>query len=148
MWLRDLVYAGHMLDMARKAVGKTEGLTREGYDADENLRLALTHLVQVIGEAARRVSADFTNGHPEIPWADIIGMRHKVVHDYLGVDEDIVWQVVTEGSSRSFHRVLRRPRTVTTGSAGRPQVPSPKCLHDGGGVAWTHVDGSERSEAR
>ena len=34
--------------------------------------------------------------HPEIPWADIIGMRHKVVHDYLGVDEDIVWQVVTE----------------------------------------------------
>jgi len=96
MWPRDLVYAGHMLDMARKAVGKTEGLTREGYDADENLRLALTHLVQVIGEAARRVSVDFTNRHPEIPWADIIGMRHKVVHDYLGVDEDIVWQVVTE----------------------------------------------------
>jgi uncharacterized protein with HEPN domain len=42
------------------------------------------------------VSADFTNGHPEIPWAEIIGMRHEVVHDYLGVDEDIVWQVVTE----------------------------------------------------
>jgi uncharacterized protein with HEPN domain len=34
-------------------------------------------------------------GHPEIPWENIIGMRHKVVHDYLGVDEDIVWQVVT-----------------------------------------------------
>ena len=36
------------------------------------------------------------DSHPEIPWADIIGMRHKVVHDYLGVDEEIVWQVVTE----------------------------------------------------
>lgn len=34
--------------------------------------------------------------HPEIRWADIIGMRHKVVHDYLGIDDDIVWQVVTE----------------------------------------------------
>ena len=34
--------------------------------------------------------------HPEIPWTEIIGMRHKVVHDYLGVDEDIVWQVVTD----------------------------------------------------
>ena len=53
---RDLVYVGHMLDMARKAVAKTRGLAREAYDADENLRLALIHLVQVIGEAARQVS--------------------------------------------------------------------------------------------
>jgi uncharacterized protein with HEPN domain len=42
------------------------------------------------------VSRPFVDRHPEIPWADIIGMRHKVVHDYLGVDEDIVWQVVRE----------------------------------------------------
>lgn len=48
----------------------------------------------MIGEAAGRVSRDFTAAHPEIPWADIVGMRHKVVHDYLSVDEDIVWQVV------------------------------------------------------
>ncbi len=93
---RDLVYVGHMLDMARKAVGKVRGRSREAYDADENLRLALIHLVQVIGEAARQVSRDFTTSHPEIPWENIVGMRHKVVHDYLGVDEDIVWQVVTE----------------------------------------------------
>jgi uncharacterized protein with HEPN domain len=93
---RDLVYVGHMLDMARKAVVKVQNLSRETYDADENLRLALTHLVQVIGEAARRVSREFTAAHPEIPWEDIVGMRHKVVHDYLGVDEDIVWEVVTE----------------------------------------------------
>jgi uncharacterized protein with HEPN domain len=42
------------------------------------------------------VSRDFTVTHPEVPWENIIGMRHKVVHDYLGVDEDIVWQVVAE----------------------------------------------------
>ena len=84
-----------MLDMARKAVGKTAGLAHDTYDGDENLRLALTHLVQVIGEAGRRVSSQFSDDHPEIPWRDIVGMRHKVVHDYLGVDEDIVWQVVT-----------------------------------------------------
>jgi uncharacterized protein with HEPN domain len=93
---RDLVYVGHMLDMARKAVGKTQSLSREAYDTDENLRLALIHLIQVIGEAARQVSRGFTDAHPEVPWTNIIGMRHKVVHDYLGVDEDIVWQVVTE----------------------------------------------------
>jgi uncharacterized protein with HEPN domain len=50
----------------------------------------------VIGEAARHVSQEFTDAHPEVPWPNIIGMRHKVVHDYLGVDEDIVWQVVTK----------------------------------------------------
>jgi uncharacterized protein with HEPN domain len=71
-------------------------LSREAYDADENLRFALIHLVQVIGEAARQVSRPFADRHPEIPWTDIVGMRHKVVHDYLGVDEDIVWQVVTK----------------------------------------------------
>jgi uncharacterized protein with HEPN domain len=74
---RDLVYVGHMLDMARKAVSKTRGISRETYDADENLRLALIHLIQTIGEAARQVSSDFCRHHPDIRWADIIGMRHK-----------------------------------------------------------------------
>jgi uncharacterized protein with HEPN domain len=93
---RDLVYVGHMLDMARKAVSKTQTISRETYDADENLRLALIHLIQTIGEAARQVSREFCNNHPEIRWTEIIGIRHKVVHDYLGVDDDIVWQVATE----------------------------------------------------
>ena len=82
--------------MTKKAISKTHHLSRNVYDADENLRFALIHLIQIIGEAGRRVSTAFSARHPEIPWADIIGMRHKVVHDYLGVDEDIVWQVVTE----------------------------------------------------
>ena len=100
---RDLVYVGHMLDMAKKAVAKITGMARETYDADENLRLAMTHLVQVIGEAARTFPA--SSPRPSrIPWADIIGMRHKVVHDYLGVDEDIVWQVV-----RSFDQPAQLP---------------------------------------
>jgi uncharacterized protein with HEPN domain len=65
------------------------------YDNDENLRLALAHLVQVIGEAARRVSPSGQTTHPQIPWREITGMRHKIVHDYLNVDEDVVWEVVT-----------------------------------------------------
>lgn len=64
---RDLVYVGHMLDMARKAVIKTQTICREDYDADENLRLALIHLIQVIGEAGRRVSQEFCDLHPEVP---------------------------------------------------------------------------------
>ena len=91
----DLIYAGHMLDTARKAASKVAGRTREDYDRDENLRMALAHLIQILGEAARHVSPAFQQSHSEIPWKQIIGMRHKVVHDYLHVNYDIVWAVVS-----------------------------------------------------
>jgi len=50
----------------------------------------------VIGEAARHVSQEFRDRHPQIPWEAIVGMRHKIVHDYLDVDEDVVWDSVTQ----------------------------------------------------
>ena len=92
----DSVYVGHMLDAARKAVDWGRRTTRAEYDANEHLRLALTHLVQTIGEAARHVSDPFRTANPAVPWAKVIAMRHKVVHDYLDVDYDIVWTVVSE----------------------------------------------------
>ena len=91
----DLVYVGHMLDVARSITEKVAGKARADFDADENLRLALTHLIQTIGEAARRVSPGFQQSHPQIPWKNIIGMRHRVVHDYIHVDYDLVWDAVT-----------------------------------------------------
>ena len=92
----DLVYIGHMLDMARKAIEKTQRVSRRDFDNDETLRMALAHLIQVIGEAARHVSRPFRDAHPEIPWSAIVGMRHKVVHDYMNVDDDVVWQTATQ----------------------------------------------------
>lgn len=89
------VYIGHMVDTANKAIGFMQGLTREDFDNNELLRLSLTHLLQIIGEAARRVSPDFRTAHPQIDWKAIVGMRSKLVHDYLNVDEDIVWDTVT-----------------------------------------------------
>jgi uncharacterized protein with HEPN domain len=91
----DLLYLGHMLDMARKACERASELDREEYELDEDVHLALTHLVQVIGEAARHVSEEGQLSLPAIPWREIIGMRNRIVHDYLGVDEDVVWEVVT-----------------------------------------------------
>ncbi|MFO1430005.1 MAG: HepT-like ribonuclease domain-containing protein [Candidatus Competibacteraceae bacterium] len=92
----DLVYIGHMHDTALKAWQKIDGKTRSDYDANEDLMLALAHLVQIIGEAARRVSEETQRKHPDIPWTEIIGMRHKIVHDYMNVDEDVLWEVVTQ----------------------------------------------------
>ena len=90
----DQVYVGHMIDTANKAINFVEGLNREDFDNNEQLRLAITHLLQIIGEAARRVSLEFRDAHSEIPWKAIVGMRSKVVHDYLNVDEDVVWDTV------------------------------------------------------
>ena len=69
----DPVYVGHMLDMARKAVSKTQNISPETYDADENLRLALIHLIQTIGEAARQGFAGVLHRPSERP----MGGHHR-----------------------------------------------------------------------
>jgi uncharacterized protein with HEPN domain len=83
-----------MLDAVRLARQFVQGKSGADYDDDQPLRLALVHLLQTIGEAARRVSSEFRTRHPEIPWPAVVGMRHRVVHDYLSVDLDLVWDVV------------------------------------------------------
>ncbi len=91
----DLVYVGHMYETACSILSKISGISRSDFDDDENLRIAVAHLIQNIGESARRTSPDFQQAHSEIPWNKIIAMRHKVVHDYLEINYDIVWQTAT-----------------------------------------------------
>jgi uncharacterized protein with HEPN domain len=86
----DRVYLEHMLDAATRAHGKVAGRSLQDWESDEDLRLAVTHLVQTLGEAARRVSEKGRSAHPAVPWGDVIGMRNIIVHDYLGVDDRIV----------------------------------------------------------
>lgn len=92
----DLLYFGQMLDMAHGAQAALHGVTRERFDADENLQLAQVHRLQIIGEAARRVSAAGRAAHPEIPWAQIVGLRHRIVHDYINIRYNVVWEVLSE----------------------------------------------------
>jgi uncharacterized protein with HEPN domain len=89
----DLVYVRHMLDVARSVMTKVSGIDRAEFDRDENVRLAVVHLIQTIGEAAARTSSEFRAAHREIPWRTIVGMRHRIVHDYLDVNFDLVWEV-------------------------------------------------------
>jgi uncharacterized protein with HEPN domain len=85
-----------MYELASKIEARVAALDRDEYDSVEDVRLALTHLVQTLGEAARRVSPAFAAAHPQLPWPEMVGMRHKIVHDYLTVDFDLVWEVATE----------------------------------------------------
>lgn len=91
---RPEVSLQHMLDHAEEAVAMAEGKSRRDLDADRQLNLALVRLLEIIGEAAGRVNRDEQAAHPEIPWAEIVGLRNRLVHGYDSVDLDIVWQIL------------------------------------------------------
>ena len=93
MWL-DEAYVLDMLLAARKARQFTEGVTETQFYADELRQQAVMRLIQIIGEAARKVSPEYERAHPEIPWRLIVGMRNRLVHEYFRIDPGKVWEVV------------------------------------------------------
>jgi uncharacterized protein with HEPN domain len=85
-----------MLVAARRASKKVANTSHEEFMDDDDLQLAVVYLIQAIGEAARGVSTETQREHPEVPWHEIIGMRNRLVHDYLNVDVGKVWQTATK----------------------------------------------------
>ena len=84
-----------MLDHARRAVDAVVGRNRRDLDSDPVLAAALERFVEVVGEAASKVSGTTVESAPHIAWREIVGMRHRLVHGYASVDHDIVWDVTT-----------------------------------------------------
>jgi len=89
-----LVAVRHMLDHAREAAALAESRSRAELDSDRLLQLALTRLVEIVGEAARRVPAAVRAQAPEVPWALVVGARNRLIHGYDFVDMDILWEIV------------------------------------------------------
>jgi len=83
-----------MLDYSLKARSAVEGRSRSDLDADDVLAAALERFVEIIGEAASRVSAQARTAFPDIPWREIVGMRNRLIHGYSAVDRDVIWAVV------------------------------------------------------
>jgi len=87
-------YLRHILDEVRYLQAQSAGLDAVAFQSDPTLRRAFVRSLEVIGEAAKHVSEPSRARHPDIPWRAMAGMRDRVVHDYLGVDYEIVWDVV------------------------------------------------------
>lgn len=92
----DAIRLLHMLDAAREALEFAEGLTRPDLDGDRKLVLALVKDIEIIGEAAYQVSESARDEISNLPWDDIIGMRHRLVHAYFDINLDILWKTVRE----------------------------------------------------
>lgn len=91
----DDKYLSDMLQFAREALAIASGRTREEFDSARTLQLSLAHLIQIIGEAAYHVSSAIRGAAPDVPWERIVGMRHRLVHDYGNVSYAVIWEVVT-----------------------------------------------------
>ncbi len=91
----DVIVIKDMLDHAREAVELLGDAGREDLGKNRVMQLALTRLVEIVGEAANRISAEAQQKYPDIPWAQIVGMRNRLIHGYDIVDYDILWDTVT-----------------------------------------------------
>ena len=89
-----LIRMRHMLDYSREAVEMAKGKTAEELSKNRQLNLALTHLVELIGEAASQIPRDVQARYWEIPWPKIVSMHNRLIHGYNFVDYDILWDTV------------------------------------------------------
>jgi len=92
----DRLRLQHMLDAAKEAVEFLQGQPRHAFVHNRQLVLALVRCIEVIGEAASQVTKACQDSLPEIPWAQIVAMRHRLIHAYFDVDVDRVWDTVQD----------------------------------------------------
>ena len=90
----DVTRLRHMLDSAREAVDFATGKSRSDLDDDRMLSLAIMKSIEIIGEAASKVSEACKEENGSVPWRDIIGMRNRLSHGYFDINLDIVWETV------------------------------------------------------
>jgi len=95
MW-RDEHLVLDMLIYARRARDYNTDLSWEQFSADEMLQDATQRVLQIVGEAASKVSEEYRQAHPQIPWQQIAAFRHRLVHDYTRVDLARVWEIVQQ----------------------------------------------------
>ena len=89
-FLRDIVH------VSNEAMAFTAGMDFATFKSDRRTNLAATRVLEIIGEAARHVPANVRRQYPQVPWQDMSDMRNKVIHDYFGVDLEVVWRTIQD----------------------------------------------------
>jgi uncharacterized protein with HEPN domain len=96
MFIDDSVRLLHMKMAAKEAISFAQNKTRNDLETNRMLTLSLVKCVEIIGEAASRITRERRNETPQMPWAQVIGMRNRLTHAYFDINLDVVWSTVTE----------------------------------------------------
>lgn len=89
-------YLRHIADECVYLLQVSNGLTKNAFLTDETIKRAVVRSLEIIGEATKKMPKGFREKHENIPWKSMAGMRDRLIHDYLGVNYEIVWEVVSE----------------------------------------------------
>ena len=125
----DAIQIRHMIDAAEITQRFIAGRQRGDLDGNQMLLFALVRAVEIIGEAASRVTPETRSASPNVPWPAIVAMRNRLIHAYYDIDGDILWKAVTEEvpSCLVFYRQLcRKTRMLNKRfKASVPLIPAP-----------------------
>ncbi|MBE03462.1 MAG: nucleotidyltransferase [Oceanospirillales bacterium] len=89
-------YLDDMIDFAGKALAYTEGLDQTGFVTSGLTYDATLRNLELLGEAATHIPDEIRAAHPEIPWRMIIATRNRLIHGYLGIDDDTLWSIIQD----------------------------------------------------
>jgi uncharacterized protein with HEPN domain len=110
MPVSPLDYLRHIRDEAHYLAEESARTTKSHFDTNETTKRAFVRSIEIIGEAAKKVPGDLKQRHPHVDWWGMTGMRDKLIHDYFGVDYDIVWDVAARKAAqleRDLETILR-----------------------------------------
>ncbi len=109
--MTDREYLAHVAHAIEEIQAHTAGLSQEEYEADTKTQRAVERNLQIVGEAVRKLSAELKSAHPDVPWDDVYAARNVIVHQYFGVDQKILWDVLQE----DLGPLLTRVREILAG---------------------------------
>lgn len=92
----NTVYLKHIRDATEKIEKYLKDVNKEKFYQDTLIQDAVSHEIQIIGEAVKHISSDLKRKYPDILWRDIASMRSKIVHDYFGINLEIIWLATTK----------------------------------------------------